>query len=222
MSIEQIGLEAKLVEQTPNFLIPSAIVFDLGGVLLDWNPRHLYRQLFNDKASMEQFLASVCTPAWNDAQDAGRPLAEATAQLVAEHPAHAAYIEAYYNRVDEMFGGPVQGTVAILEELRASGRYSLYALTNSSAETFPHALRLFPFLDWFDGIVISGEEKTRKPFPEIYQILLCRYGLEARRTVFIDDNPTNVKAAIAQGLLGIHFRSPEQLRTDLKTYGVLK
>ena len=199
----------------------TAVVFDLGGVLIDWNPRYLYRQLFADPVEMEAFLATVCSPAWNDEQDAGRPLAEATAQLVAQHPHHAAAIEAYYGRLGEMFGGPITGSVALLRELRQAGQHRLYALTNWSHETFPYARRTFDFLAWFEGIVVSGEERTRKPFPTIYQTLLRRYSLDAARTLFIDDNPANIRAAEAAGLTGIAFESPVQLRAALVKHGML-
>ncbi|WP_375419129.1 HAD family hydrolase [uncultured Hymenobacter sp.] len=199
----------------------TTVVFDLGGVLIDWNPRYLYRRIFADEAEMEAFLATVCTPAWNDEQDAGRPLAEATALLVGQHPQHAAAIRAYYDRLGEMFSGPIAGSVAVLEELRQAGRHRLYALTNWSHETFPYAQRTFDFLAWFEGIVVSGTEQTRKPYPAIYHTLLRRYALDPVQTLFIDDNATNIRAAEALGLTGIHFHSPEQLRAALVGHRVL-
>ena len=199
----------------------TTVVFDLGGVLIDWNPRYLYRQLFADEAAMEDFLAQVCTPAWNDEQDAGRSLAEATALLIAAHPHHAHHIAAYYGRLGEMFGGPIAGSVAVLAELRRAGQQRLYALTNWSHETFPYARQTFDFLAWFEGIVVSGAERMRKPFPGIYRRLLERYALEPRQTLFIDDNLANVRAAEALGFTGIHFCSPEQLRAALVAQRVL-
>ena len=142
---------------------PTVAVFDLGGVLVDWNPRHLYRTLFaGDAAAMERFLAEVCTPAWNDEQDRGRPWAEACALLVRDHPDQRALIEAWPSRFDETIAGPISGTVDILAELRAGG-VPLYALSNWSAETFPRARARFPFLDWFRGLVISGALGIAKP-----------------------------------------------------------
>lgn len=147
-------------------------------------------------------------------------MAEATAQLAAEHPASAPQLAAYYGRFQDMLG-VIPGSVAILQALRAAG-HPLYALTNWSHETFPHALRTFDFLPWSIGIVVSGAEKTRKPFPAIYQTLLHCYGLAPRGTVFIDDSPANVQAASALGMRGILFHSPEQLRQELVANGLLR
>lgn len=199
----------------------TTVIFDLGGVLIDWNPRYLYRSLFADEQAMETFLSAVATPAWNEEQDAGRPLAEATAWLIEQHPEHRQLIEQYYGRWPEMLGGAIPGTVELLTEVRATGRYHLYALTNWSAETFPVALEQFAFLHWFEGIVVSGAEKTRKPFPDIYRILLTRYHIAPGQAVFIDDNAHNIEAAQATGLHTIHFRSPEQARHELVALGVL-
>ncbi|UOQ65839.1 HAD family hydrolase [Hymenobacter volaticus] len=199
----------------------TTIVFDLGGVLIDWNPRYLYRKLFTDEQEMNTFLETVTTPDWNEEQDAGRSIADATAFLVAKHPEHREMIEHFYGRWSEMLGGAIQGTVDILTELRDSGRYRLYALTNWSAETFPIALEQFEFLHWFEGIVVSGVEKSRKPFPDFYHLLLTRYHIDPQQAVFIDDNERNILAAQAVGLHTVHFHSPEQLRTELQTYEVL-
>jgi len=199
----------------------TTVVFDLGGVLIDWNPRYLYRKIFADEAEVEDFISRVCTQAWNEEQDAGRPLAEATALLMSEYPQHAAHIEAYYSRFDEMFSGPITGTVAVLAEIKQAGQHRLYALTNWAHETFPYALQTFAFLHWFEGIVVSGTEKTRKPFPAIYQTLLQRYAIDPAHTIFIDDNAANVRAAQEAGITSIQFRSPEHLRADLVAHGVL-
>jgi 2-haloacid dehalogenase len=197
------------------------VVFDLGGVLIDWNPRYLYRKLFaGDEQAMEQFLASVCTSEWNVQQDAGRPFTEAYAVLCAEHPDKRALIEAWQPRFDEMMAGPIEGTLEILAELRARGT-PLFALTNWSAETFPFALARFEFLKWFDGIVMSGELELIKPDPRIYQHLLDTHGLRAQDTVFIDDAPRNVAAAAALGFHAIQFTEPAALRAKLRTLGLL-
>jgi 2-haloacid dehalogenase len=200
---------------------PTVVVFDLGGVLVDWNPRHLYRTLFDgDDAAMERFLAEVCTPAWNDEQDRGRPWAEACALLVRDHPDQRALIEAWPSRFDETIAGPIAGTVDVLAELRAGG-VPLYALSNWSAETFPRARARFPFLDWFRGIVISGALRTAKPDLAIYRHLLETYGLRAEDTVFIDDAPRNVAAAASLGMHAVHFTAPAALRESLIGLGLL-
>jgi 2-haloacid dehalogenase len=200
----------------------NVAVFDLGGVLVDWNPRHLYRKLFGgDEAAMEHFLATVCTQAWNECQDAGRTFAEATAELVARHPEKIALIEAYGKRFDEMMAGPIAGTVEILAELRRRD-VPLYALSNWSAETFPLAERRFDFLRWFRGIVLSGQEKVIKPDRRIFEILLARYGLLPRDLDYIDDNAKNAAAAAALGMPGIHFVDPPALRRELVEVGLLE
>ena len=199
---------------------PGAVVFDLGGVLIDWNPRYLYRKLFEDAGEMEDFLATVCHSAWNLRQDAGRPVAEAAAEAKALHPDKAALIEAYYGRWPEMLNGAIDGTVAILAEIKDQGT-PLYALTNWSAETFPHARSRFGFLDWFRAIVVSGDIGMIKPDADIYEFLLATHGLTAAETVFIDDKGENVEAARALGFQGIRFTEPESLRTALAELEVL-
>jgi len=197
------------------------VVFDIGGVLLRWNPRFLYRKLFpGDEQAMEEFLAGVCTVEWNERQDAGRTFAEANAELVARHPGKADLIEAFGQRFDEMIAGPIEGTVDILGELKRAGA-PRYALTNWSAETFPPARARYEFLSWFDGVVVSGEEGVIKPDARIFRILLDRYRIAPEEAVFIDDNPANAAAAHALGIHGIHFRSPELLRRELETLGIL-
>jgi 2-haloacid dehalogenase len=197
------------------------VVFDLGGVLLDWDPRHLYRKLFpGDEAAMEGFLSDVCTPEWNVRQDAGRPFAEALAELLPKHGDKLHLIEAWRRRFDEMIPGALEDAVTIVSELRARG-VPLYALSNWSHETFPAQRARFAFLDWFDGIVISGSEGVIKPDPRIFRILLDRYGIVANESVFIDDNPKNAQAASAVGLHGIHFQSPAQLRSELQSLQLL-
>ena len=199
--------------------MPTTVIFDFGGVLIDWNPRYLYRQLFDDDAEMEAFLAVVCTPEWNGQQDAGRPAAEAIAERTALFPQHAALIEAYFTRFSEMMSGPHDGTVAILDELRRRG-VPLYGLTNWSADTFPHATARFDFLGWFDGIVVSGREGMKKPDARIFHLLLERHGIDAADGVFIDDSRENVAAAAAVGLHALHFTDPAALRADLRQLGL--
>jgi 2-haloacid dehalogenase len=199
----------------------SIAVFDLGGVLIDWNPRYLYRKLFaGDEAAMEHFLGTICTPDWNERQDAGRSFAEACAPLVARHPERAPMILAWRERFAEMMAGPIAGTVAILDELHRAG-VPLYALTNWSAETFPHARGRFAFLDRFRGIVVSGDEGMIKPDPRIYRRLLERHGIAADAAAYVDDNPRNAAAATALGMHGIHFTDPDTLRAELRRVGLL-
>jgi 2-haloacid dehalogenase len=199
----------------------SVAIFDLGGVLLDWNPRHLYRKLFGgDEAAMEHFLATVCTTEWNERQDAGRSFAEATRELLPIHADKIELIEAFGKRFGELIAGPIDGTVDVLAELKARG-VPIYAITNWSAETFPPQRQRFAFLSWFDGIVVSGMEGVMKPDPRIFQILCERHGVAPESAVFIDDVAANAAAASALGIHGIHFRSPDQLRRELVAVGLL-
>jgi 2-haloacid dehalogenase len=195
-------------------LTTKAVVFDLGGVLIDWDPRYLYRKLLADEAAVEGFLATVCTPAWNTEQDRGRPFTEGVAELVERFPAHAAAIAAYHERWPEMLGGDIGGTVELLAELREAG-VPLYALTNWSAETFGFARERFEFLEWFDGVLVSGEERMVKPDPAIFRLLADRFGLDPAVTLYVDDTPGNVQAAGRLGFDAVQFTSPEQLRREL-------
>jgi 2-haloacid dehalogenase len=193
----------------------SVVVFDVGGVLIDWNPRHLYNKLFpGDEPAMEHFLANVCTHEWNRCQDAGRSFAEGARLLKLEHPDKAKLIDAYGARFDEMMPGPIAGSVEILAELRDRGT-ALYALSNFSTETFPPTLERFDFLRWFRGIVISGEVGVVKPDPRIYEITLTRFAIDPHRAVYIDDVAANAEAARPFGIHGIHFTTPGALREEL-------
>jgi 2-haloacid dehalogenase len=192
----------------------KSVVFDLGGVLIDWDPRHLYRKLLADEAAVEEFLATVCTPEWNAELDRGRPFAEGVAELVERHPEHAAAIAAYHERWPEMVAGDIPGTVEVLAELRAAG-VPLYALTNWSAETFAITRGRFEFLEWFDGLLVSGEERVTKPDSAIFQLLLDRFGLDPTATVFVDDSEANVAAARRLGFDAIGFTGHEELRREL-------
>jgi 2-haloacid dehalogenase len=200
---------------------PEAIIFDLGGVLVDWNPDYLFRQLIPDEKERKHFFDTICTSDWNEEQDAGRPLKEATDLLVKQYPASKDLIEAYYGRWTEMLGGPIEGTVEIFRQLKENGRYKIYALTNWSAELFPVALEKYEFLHWFNGRVVSGEEKMRKPHPEFYQLTLDRFNLQPQTSLFIDDNLRNVQAAETMGIGCIHFQNPEQLRKELVQRNIL-
>jgi len=199
----------------------SVVVFDVGGVLIDWDPRHLYRKLFSgDEPAMEHFLANVCTHEWNRCQDAGRSFAEGARLLRLEHPDKAQMINAYGARFDEMMAGPIVGAVEILAELRERGT-PLYCLSNFSAETFPPALERFDFLGWFRGMAISGEVGVMKPDPRIYEIMLARFAIDPRRAVYIDDVAANVEAARLFGIHGIHFTAPDALREALVRLALL-
>lgn len=198
----------------------DTVVFDLGGVLIDWNPRYLYRQLFDDEAAMEHFLAHVCNQAWNEQQDAGRPWREATAALVAAHPGHRAMIEAYAAGWETMLGGVHQDTIDVLAELKARG-VRLYALTNWSHETFPVALRKYDFLHWFEGIVVSGEEGLIKPDPRIFELLFQRYGIAPERALYVDDSARNVEVSHALGMRAWHFGGAPAFREWLVGHQLL-
>ncbi len=196
------------------------IIFDLGGVLIDWNPEYVFRTLIPDEDRRRFFFDNICTHGWNVEQDAGRPLAVATDLLVAQWPDWADEVRAYYGRWTEMLGGPIAETVDLLRELRDSGQHRLLALTNWSNETFPVALERYEFLQWFEGIVVSGDEKTRKPFADIYEILLQRYTVDPAEAVFIDDSLKNVHGAEVVGIAGIHFQGAGALRSALQARGV--
>ncbi len=193
------------------------IAFDLGAVLIDWDPRYLYRKLFNgDDEGMEHFLAEVCSPAWNVQQDAGRSFAEAIAVLAKQYPEQRELISAYFERWEEMLGGAIEGSVEILRMVKELG-FEVAALSNWSAETYPLAHKQFDFLNWFEVMVLSGKEKVVKPDPAIYRILLERTGRQAENCIFIDDSLINVQAARELGIASIHFQSPSQLRKELSS-----
>jgi 2-haloacid dehalogenase len=193
----------------------DTVIFDLGGVLIDWNPRYLYKQIFNNDEDMNYFFEHICTSDWNEEQDAGRSLQEGTEYLVRQFPNHESNIRAFYGRWEEMLNGAIEETVEIFRELKQKG-IRTYALTNWSDETFSVALQKFDFLTWFDGIVVSGRERTRKPFPKIYQILFERFDVDPANAIFIDDNLRNIKAAEELNLNVIHFTNAADLREQLK------
>ncbi|MES1221929.1 MAG: HAD family phosphatase [Bacteroidota bacterium] len=194
---------------------PDTIVFDLGGVLIDWNPDYVYRKVFDDEKEMKWFYENICTPEWNEEQDAGRSLHDATEYLVQKFPEHETNIRMYYGRWEEMLGGPIQETVNVLRHLKNNTDYRLYALTNWSAETFPVALDRYDFLHWFGGRLVSGEEKTRKPFKAIYELLIKKFSITPGRAIYIDDNFRNLIPAKELGFHIIHFTSPKQFRKEL-------
>ena len=197
----------------------DTVVFDVGNVLIRWDPRHLYSRIFSDAAAMERFLGEICTDAWNLEQDRGRPWAEAIAERIALFPQHEALIRAYSERWHEMVPGEVEGSVPLLERLRSAG-VPLYAITNFSAEKFAEAQERFPFLRRFRDVVVSAHERLLKPDPAIYRLLLDRNGLEAGRCLFIDDSERNVLGAEAVGMRAHHFRDAKGLSSALRAVGL--
>jgi len=201
--------------------IYNTIIFDLGAVLIDWNPDYLYKKLITNDQERKWFLENICTPDWNEEQDSGRPLKEATEMLIEKHPGEETMIRAYYERWEEMLNGPIEGTVEIFKLLKEKNLMQLIALTNWSSETFPIALGKYDFLHWFHGRVVSGEEKTRKPFKVIYETLLKRYSVIPSEAIFVDDNKRNLIPAEELGITALHFTSPERLQKDLLSLGIL-
>jgi 2-haloacid dehalogenase len=199
----------------------DTILFDLGGVLIDWNPRYLYRPLFGgDDAALEDFLARVCPPEWNLEMDAGRPFADAVAERQRLFPEHAERIALWHTGWPQMLRDQIPETVELLAALRDRG-HRLLALTNWSAETFPIARQRFAFLDWFEDIVVSGEVNLAKPDPRIFELTVRRTGLEPGQTLYIDDSAGNVAAARTLGFRTHHFQSPAGLRAELDRHSLL-
>lgn len=196
------------------------IVFDLGMVLIEWDPRHLYRKVFADEAKMEWFLAEVCNGPWNLEQDRGRPWNEAIAEAKARHPDQAREIALFRERWMEMVPGAIDGSVQLLEDLHRKG-VALYAITNWNGDTFRETRARFGFLNLFRDIIVSGDEKIIKPDPAIFALLCTRNGLNSSECLFIDDSLKNVKGAEACGWQGHHFTSPATVRTDLVARGLL-
>ncbi len=199
----------------------DTIIFDLGGVLIDWNPEYVYKDVFNgDQKKVDWFLNNICTSDWNVEQDAGRTLSEGTEILVNQFPEHEILIRYFYNRWEDMIGGVIKETEDILHNIKQENKYKLYALTNWSYETFHIPFKRYDFFKHFEGIVVSGDEKTRKPFPKIYEIILERYDLNPTNCLFIDDNYENIVTAEKMGINCIHYKSTEQLLIELSQYGV--
>lgn len=200
----------------------NTIIWDLGGVLIDWNPRYLFNEsYFETEEKREYFFKHICSNDWNEEQDAGRSIVEATQELVKKFPEWEKAIRDYYGRWTEMLKGPITESVDIFRRLKELGNYKMYALTNWQANLFDIALVRYDFLHWFDGRVVSGEEKTRKPFPEFYQRLLDRYQIDPAKALFIDDNLRNVIAAEELGISSIHFKNSVLLKQDLFAMNLL-
>lgn len=194
------------------------IVFDFGGVLVDWNPEYLFKDVFSSRDEMDHFLENVCNSDWNEQQDAGRSIEGAIRMQQQRHPQYREEIRMYYDQWTTMLGGPIEQNVALLEPLKA--HYRLFGLTNWSAETFPIARDMYPFFRIFEGIVISGEEKLKKPDERIYRVLLERYGLVAGESLFIDDSAANVRSAEQLGFQGIHLVDGLNLKDVLMSRGI--
>ena len=199
----------------------DAIVFDLGGVLIDWNPRHLYQHVFRNHAEMEFFLKMVCNEEWNHQMDEGKPFQEAVQELSERYPLYAPNIQIYWERWEEMLGGANGEMVHLLQGYLNDGRSKVYALTNWSAETLPIAKERFSFLKDFHGMVVSGEEKCAKPSEVIFKILFERFSLKPEKTLFIDDNRRNIETARSLGMEGIHFRKNEQVIAEIARLGAM-
>jgi len=199
----------------------NTLVFDFGGVLIDWNPAYVYLKEFRgNQEEMSHFLNTICSWEWNENQDAGYSLQKATEERVAMYPEHERLIRMYYGRWEDMLGYEHTDTVALLKTFKDHNKYRLIGLTNWSHETFPVALERFAFLSWFEGIVVSGTEKMKKPDANIYTLTLDRYKIIPKNAVFIDDKLENVHAAAQLGMHGIHFTSAAKLKRDLETLGV--
>ena len=197
----------------------KSVVFDIGGVLIDWNPRHLYRKIFKSEEEMEWFLSEICTYEWNVQQDGGKTFSVATTELTAKYPEYSDKIAMYYGRWEEMLGGELKDTVDIFNELKSAG-IPLYALSNWSHEAFPSAYERYDFMKQFDGLVVSGYEKLLKPDHAIYRVLMSRYNVNPAESVYIDDNKANADAAAELGFHAIHFQSAGQLRQELIGLGL--
>ena len=199
----------------------ETVVFDLGGVLIDWNPEYVFKEIYPDPVERKWFFDNICTHDWNIQQDAGRPLDAATEEKVAEFPEYESQIRAFYGRWEEMLGDAIHENVKLLDQIVKSNGHGVYALTNWSHETFPVALDRFDFLQWFEGIIVSGEEKTIKPLREIYELLFHRYDITPSTALFIDDNADNVDGARKAGMHAVHYTGHDKLVGDLKEFGVL-
>jgi len=197
----------------------DAVVFDFGGVLLDWDPRHLYRKVIAEPAELEHFVNEVCPHSWHLQHDRGVPFAETLPVRQAAFPEHAELIGLWGSRYAEMIGGEVPGSAAVVDELRALG-VRLLGLSNLPAEVWPSLRAAWPIVADFEGVVVSGEEGVVKPDAAIFDLLVDRFGLDPARTVFVDDVPANVAGGQARGLHAIHFTDAARLRTDLRDLGL--
>jgi 2-haloacid dehalogenase len=198
----------------------DTIIFDLGNVLVSWSPANLYNKIFTSKEEVDYFLNNICTMDWHTLQDGGRSPEEGTEALVKEHPEWEKPIRVFYARWKEMFSGPIDGAIEIFKELKEKG-YRVYALSNWNKELYDQTVDDFPFLQWFDGKVISGEVRMKKPDKDIYQLLLQQFDINPADALFIDDNKDNIETAKRLGIQSILFTTPEALRKELETLQIL-
>ena len=197
----------------------KSIIFDLGGVLIDWNPEYVYLDVFNgNKKKMNWFFKTICTEEWNLNQDAGYSLEKATNDLIKIYPNYKSYIKMFYGRWEEMLGGEIENSVWILKKLVK--KFEVYALTNWSAETFPVAQKKFKFLTLFKDIIVSGKEKLIKPDPKIFELAAIRFKIKPNETLFIDDNLNNIVSAKKMNFVTHHFKTPEKLIDYLEIKGI--
>ena len=198
----------------------ETVIWDLGNVLIKWDPKKLYRTIFNSKEKADWFIDNICTLEWNEQQDAGRTWEEGTRILIEQYPEYKAEIIAYWKRWEETLVGVIVGSEKLLRALKAANTHRIYALTNWSAETFPVARKKYDFLQLFEGILVSGEEHLKKPDPKIYQLILDRYQINPSTALFIDDSERNIIGAQSVGLNTIHFKHPLQLKRDLEAFDI--
>ena len=199
----------------------KAIIFDFGGVLLEWDPHALYRRYFNQTHEIDRFLDEINFSAWNAQQDKGRPFAQAIAELSAQFPQHAHLISAYFEHYEDSVIGPLPGMPELLHRLKRAG-YPLYGLSNWSAETFLMIRMKYSFFELFDDIILSGEVKLLKPDPAIFRLTLNRIKHKPDECLLIDDSPANIASAQDLGIATVHFRSSQQLEQELRLLNLLQ
>lgn len=198
----------------------DTVIFDLGGVLVDWDPKNMYKKVFKTTEEMNWFLDNVCTFEWNMEQDGGRLIADAVTQKISEFPEFEEQIKMFYDRWEEMFIGILQQNIDVQQKLIANPNYRVYALTNWCGEKWDKALELFPFFNDFEGVIVSGKVKMRKPNDDIFQLILNRFNINPKTTVFIDDNLENTIASERNGLQTIHLKPSSNLKSELTNIGI--
>ena len=198
----------------------KAVIFDIGNVLVHWDVRALYSQLITDQDDLEYFLHEIITMEWHTEHDRGRPFSEGVKILSAQYPEYAELIAAYDTRWNDTIGEAIGGTVDLLGQLKQA-KTPVYGLTNFNQDKWAEFKDAYDFVGLLDGVVVSGEEQLVKPDPAIFDLTLSRFDLTPDRTLFIDDNYSNVRAAEKMGIKTHHFKGPEGLALDLKEYGLI-